>query len=968
MLKKIMYFVLIILSLILIFFFFLKKGINIHSFSLGNMNISQLYLKLDKKLILKIKEFKINKKSQVNSSLEDLSQTLKKVPQVLNLFQEIDIKSLQINGNKFIISFNKNYIYLDNKFIKFSAKANFYENKIKLDLDKLYLKDYDVLFVGKINIDLDKYKLDFMSEFIVNKLKGNINITANEFKTKIFLESETIQDLHFLKKFFRLPKIAEDWIYENIEGDKRVKSFSFEINNKTSQVIKESIKAEVIVKKAKIFFERKLPAVETDKINIIYNNDTLLIDLNKAKYLKKDLLGSKVTINNISNKKGIVSVLIKTNTLLDKNILDLLSFYKIKLPLIQKTGNTKASVLLEFPYDKNKPFQVSGDFIIENALVSLNGFEIYSNQTKVKLKNSSVKIYDSIIEAKDLFKTSLDLDINLKTKNADGFIVLDYFKIKNKKSNLVYIKDYKSKISLDFTKTTKLSIKSLNTDILLANKSTDITVNDISLVYQYSEILKSLDIKKGKIDVSVFNKNKITFKAKVYDLSLPIKYKNNKIENLSIYGSLINNKLNLNTLDKKIKIFTNKNDKLFIQAKDLDLILYGGDKESSLPDLDLILTNINIYTSAKEKYSFSRINASIKDNKIVFDADIHHLDIPLKKNNKKITNLNIIGSYINKNLEFFSKNKSINFLLNKNNQLFLKINNLDLIYEDNDTNEKSTFSSIIIKGNNSNIYFSENNKILAKSYNIKIIDEDIVINTYYNKSSLYYKIDKHSNIIVKAINLNDEFMNSFFDKKIIRGGLYNVSASGRYGILKGKAYINDSSITNMAIVNNLIILVNSSPALINPLLAIPAVFELVTQDGFDLKGYKISKGEIDFKYNISHKTLNMSKIITKGNSVDFEGFLDLDFSNNTISGDMDVIFMKSYALLVKYIPLVNYLLLGDDKRVDTQVNISGSISDPKIETNLTKNSLTAPFNIIKRIITLPIKAVESLIPEDKTKK
>ena len=169
----------------------------------------------------------------------------------------------------------------------------------------------------------------------------------------------------------------------------------------------------------------------------------------------------------------------------------------------------------------------------------------------------------------------------------------------------------------------------------------------------------------------------------------------------------------------------------------------------------------------------------------------------------------------------------------------------------------------------------------------------------------------------------------------------------------------------MAIINNLIILVNSSPALINPLLAIPSVLELITQDGFDVNGYKIVEGNIDFIFNLEKNILDLTRVQTKGNSVDFDGFLELDFNKNKIKGDIYVIFMKSYSFLVKHIPLVNYLLLGENKRVDTEVNISGSIEDPKIETNLTHNSLTAPLNIIKRVITLPLKAIESLIPDDK---
>ena len=172
----------------------------------------------------------------------------------------------------------------------------------------------------------------------------------------------------------------------------------------------------------------------------------------------------------------------------------------------------------------------------------------------------------------------------------------------------------------------------------------------------------------------------------------------------------------------------------------------------------------------------------------------------------------------------------------------------------------------------------------------------------------------------------------------------------------------------MAAINNLIILVNASPGLINPLLAIPSVLELVTQKGFDVQGYKIVEGDIDFTYDINKEVLNMTKVFTKGNSVDFDGEVRMDFKKDEIKGEMDVIFMKSYSLLIKHIPLINYIFLGDEKRVDTRVSLKGKISDPIIDSNLAQNSLAAPFNVIKRIITLPLKAVEMFIPEDKEKK
>ena len=42
-----------------------------------------------------------------------------------------------------------------------------------------------------------------------------------------------------------------------------------------------------------------------------------------------------------------------------------------------------------------------------------------------------------------------------------------------------------------------------------------------------------------------------------------------------------------------------------------------------------------------------------------------------------------------------------------------------------------------------------------------------------------------------------------------------------------------------------------------------------------------------------------------------------------------MIFFKDYSKIVNYIPVFNYILLGDEKRVDTEVIISGTLDEPK---------------------------------------
>jgi hypothetical protein len=173
-----------------------------------------------------------------------------------------------------------------------------------------------------------------------------------------------------------------------------------------------------------------------------------------------------------------------------------------------------------------------------------------------------------------------------------------------------------------------------------------------------------------------------------------------------------------------------------------------------------------------------------------------------------------------------------------------------------------------------------------------------------------------------------------------------------------KCFFNKNRLLNLTILNNIITLVNTSPALINPLLAIPAVFGMVTNGGFNLNGYAVNEGYIDFTYDFENRILNLIKIHTIGNSVDFEGYATLNLKESYVNANVDLIFMKDYTKIVNFIPGLNYLFLGDEKRVSTKVKITGDLNKPKIETQLAKDSISAPVNFFKRVITSPLKLFE----------
>ena len=394
---------------------------------------------------------------------------------------------------------------------------------------------------------------------------------------------------------------------------------------------------------------------------------------------------------------------------------------------------------------------------------------------------------------------------------------------------------------------------------------------------------------------------------------------------MTVKGRYKNDDLSLSALKNKIKIFQKNKQTMEISLKDMDFLIYGQNGNNP-SNIDFFLDNINLYINKDSFYNLNTMNVFLKKDKILFTGLVSNLDIPLFNKGKKIVNLEIQGEYANNDFSFITKDKTIKLKILDNDNMFLDIKNLDVYYDDK-KNNKSIFTSITLKAENSNILLGNNKKVLSKRFKILQKEEEFTFNSYYEKSSIYYKKSKNNKVIVKAINLNDTFINAFLDKDIVKGGIFDISASGTPSQLKGHATIQNTSIKNMAAINNLIILVNASPGLINPLLAIPSVLELVTQKGFDVQGYKIVEGDIDFTYDINKEVLNMTKVFTKGNSVDFDGEVRMDFKKDEIKGEMDVIFMKSYSLLIKHIPLINYIFLEDEKRVDTRVSLKLKIRE-----------------------------------------
>lgn len=861
---------------------------------------------------------------------------------------------MKIKDNIFKIKFDNDYIYLDNRYVNLASKYSKEGDILNLNIYSLYLKDLDFLLLGSIKLDFDNNILNFFGKYqYAKKIEGELNIQANKKELDFFVNSGEVDSLNFLKQYVKLDPIAEAWMYDNVKGKLYLDHLYGKIDLKTFTPILKSIKGYARVVDAKVKFHNKLDVVKTPLINLEYQNDNLLINLKEPTYKGISVDGSFVDIKDMTSLKyGHVDVTIKANHLLDNNVLEILKAHKINLPLKQLSGKTDAIVHLYIPYDA--PMKTFGVFKAKDSTFKINNFEFYSKSGTVDLINRDVIIKDTDFVHKNMINAKVNLKIDTKTLKSQGNAYLNSFLIKSDKQEIVKVKDKKVDISLDFAKTTKLSIDDFKTDILFKPEFTDISIGNLEKIYPYSKLLQEINIKKGDIDIKLYDVNNIKFLANLYDLKTPLKKDSKRVDFLKLNGEIANNKTLLSTMSNDLKIDIFK-DKINLILNGYDVDLTSNDKNSFDKDFSVRLIDSNIFLPENSFYSIDSI-VQMNKKAIFFDGKFGKLDLPLEVNAKKVDTLSIKGSLENGITKLQTKDKKLKLNLNNNN-LDIKLNGMDLIYNSNEPSS-SKYSSIKVDAKNSNINMNNKHKILANSYKINITEDKTNFDLKYKKATIKYIKAKDETITLNAKNIDDSFVNSFFGKKMVEGGTLSLSASGKDDFISGRMDFNKNNIMNLAILNNLITLVNTTPALINPLLAVPAVFGMVTNDGFNLNGYSVNEGYVEFTYNFENSFLNLTKIHTIGNSVDFDGYATIDLQKSLVDSKIELVFMKDYSKIVNYIPGLSYIFLGDDKRVSTTVDIKGNLDDPKIESNIAKDSVSVPINILKRIITSPFKLFE----------
>lgn len=817
------------------------NGISIDTLTLPKIKIDQLYIKLDKKLIVTIDTLTIEKATKTDSSLEEISTILENFAYINQFFSRIAIQHIIYDNETFSLTFNNDLFAFESQHLNLIAHIIPIDKwRFSTTIEEAYLKDYDVHVKGETQSNIQTQAYSFDGNFDTFGLKGHALLDLNQSLLTYHLSSEkfdnkSLSDLmNFLVTQIELEPIIKAWIHENIVVAKEyfLDNLEGKVNIQTGEYFPLEMKGHAHVHDALISFEPSVPAAHADSIGITLDQDKLLFDISHPVYESTNIQKANVFIYNLLTKGTGIVVDLTTKAKLDDKIHKILHAFNIDVPITQTSGLTDASIKLDIhflPYAINAQglFKLSkSNFLLSNLPMSTNSGEISLDNFMVTLDHANMRYKDLFdLNATGVFDTQKGhfdgkIDINTLLLDFSGNTLLDAH----------LLMDQNGSFDID-DDTTHINLPKLGTTILFGKDSNTFKISDLSLLKTFSPFMQEHNLSMGSLNVQTTN-------FKTYDAAI-------KLDNVST------------------------------------------------PFFD-------------------------------HDQSLNHLDIALSTDTKT--------------LDAYTLDHKLS--LQFNTDILLHVKDLDLHIPEGNTSLNIPIKTTIL-GENSNIIDANSSKIiLSERYSLILYKDQITLHSSRGKSSFDYEKKQHS-LNINATALDDNATNALFNRHYFKKGNFSLTVEGKDDThMQGTFIMHKTYTKDFKFFSNLMATINAIPSLL-----------VFSDPNFDQEGYFVDNGYIEFKQ--VGEILHISELQLRGQNADIVGSGDIDFASRTLNLKLQIKTLKTFSSALDMIPLVSGLILGEDKRISTNVDVTGSLDDPEVETHLILDTLKSPVNIIKRTLELP---------------
>ena len=896
---------------------YLKRDIQLH----GNLYI-------DKKNVSLYSKLNINIHNDIEAKIFFQLNTQKLIYKLVNIKDITSIKYLMESFNlptevKFWVldAIDMDYLSIENAkgFIDFTQSQNALKNiNIQATIHKL-----NYTYNTKLDAVHTKYtKIEFKNGVLF--IRPYESYSSNQFLDKSWLKIDFTKEEELLTLYL----LFDGMLNKNMLNVLKTYKISLPFLQHTGKV-KTNLKLEVGLRSISVdargdFFTQKANFdylglnIDISDAYIKLNNYDVNINNMRASY--KDIATSSVdVVYNAHTSKGTIVF----NA--DKIVLPNRELFLSKLPL---------KVIYEMDPKQDVIHVEKSLWKHDNILLSVDQITLPFDLDKLILN-----IPTTFFDAENIFTGYLAGQIDLKSLKASlraDILTFNYSNIQLNESNAQLKIKYDKKLII--SSKNKISFNIDDIDINLQNAMLELDGKSIFIKDTYLNI-----------DNLLYTKINSNYKIGQIRNRIDLKYLRLKNNNKTIYSQ--------NNIHLSIKQLE---DTTTISANDLsaDLTLYNQRWKLKISDLEKIVQGSKYLQNFKLKHGSAVIGKNKDEEKITFDAKIAYDYNFLIINNKPVKKYILSGEIDNKKIKF-NINKKIYVNVDKNININIKDSGLNvseaikLTHDINITKEQNTNKDNILSLNAKNIYFDlgSNRKIIADNVHLQYNNDIVTAQLEHAQGSAGFKL-YNKKFHLYGNKFNDKFMENIFSLSKFKGGELEFSVKGTLDDYAGAFYINNTTVLDYKLLNNILAFINTVPALVT----------------FSLPGYNKNGLYIDASYAKVHAkngVFNISDFLVDSKEIDIFGKGVADIKNDKI--DVNLNLKTDLGSSVSKIPLVGYILLDGDS-ISTSVHVTGKLSNPEVGSMLAKDIIVAPLNIIKRTILLPFKLFTDLTEDSNNSK
>lgn len=327
------------------------------------------------------------------------------------------------------------------------------------------------------------------------------------------------------------------------------------------------------------------------------------------------------------------------------------------------------------------------------------------------------------------------------------------------------------------------------------------------------------------------------------------------------------------------------------------------------------------------------------------------------KDNECQTRVPFQGKVTAKGVDFYAFDKRVYYNkfdsrikitdLNIDLEEFLKASNKRTKRAEKTKDGSKQNKSLIILGKKSHFRYGEYT-LVSDSYDIEVKPNGN-IKAIGSSSGDIIKFSKNRDILsIQALRIKDNVLHPLIDFKGLQNGRYTLKLSGNpEKTMNGEIIVEGGVMKDFKAYNNTLAFINTLPAL-----------AALQNPGYSVEGFTIEEGIAEYRM-IKQDKIVFDSIYIKGKSATIAGTGEIDLKQKTIDLNLAIQSARKLGKMVGSLPLVGYILMGEDKSMTFGMKITGMLDDPKVDTSAGGDILSLPLKILNRAL----KSTKHIIKE-----